>query len=72
LENLAQALRIDDDAADKSLQATLEQCAQTTVRPILTTFSVERRFVALTFSCAINANIMPQRFQPHRWPLRSK
>ncbi|KAJ2924970.1 hypothetical protein H1R20_g12145, partial [Candolleomyces eurysporus] len=42
LENLAQALRIDDDDADKSLQSTLEQCAQTTVRPILTTFSVER------------------------------
>ncbi|KAJ2916526.1 hypothetical protein MD484_g3938, partial [Candolleomyces efflorescens] len=43
LENLAQALRIEDDDTDKRLQSTLEQCAQTTVRPILTTFSVERR-----------------------------
>lgn len=43
LENLAQALRIDDDEAESSLTSTLEQCAQTLVHPILATFSIDRR-----------------------------
>ncbi|KAG2013406.1 hypothetical protein CC2G_010323 [Coprinopsis cinerea AmutBmut pab1-1] len=43
LENLAHALRIDDDAAESSLKSTLEQAAQTIVQPILATFSIDRR-----------------------------
>ncbi|KAH6915231.1 hypothetical protein BKA70DRAFT_570030 [Coprinopsis sp. MPI-PUGE-AT-0042] len=43
LENLAQALRIDDDEAESSLTSTLEQSAQTLVQPILATFSIDRR-----------------------------
>lgn len=45
LENLSQALRIEEGSADAKLQSTLEQCAQTKVRPILTTFSIERKYV---------------------------
>ncbi|KAF6762852.1 hypothetical protein DFP72DRAFT_1061098 [Ephemerocybe angulata] len=43
LESLSRALRVDDADAEATLRSTLEQCAQTTVRPILTTFSVERK-----------------------------
>ncbi|KAJ3550617.1 hypothetical protein NMY22_g347 [Coprinellus aureogranulatus] len=42
LENLSQALRMDDEDTE-AVQATLSQGAQTNVRPILTTFSVERK-----------------------------
>ncbi|TFK29279.1 hypothetical protein FA15DRAFT_632177 [Coprinopsis marcescibilis] len=53
LENLAQALRIDDDDAESSLQATLAQSAQTVVQPILTTFSVDRRCSNPVISVAV-------------------
>ena len=43
LQSLAIALRMEDDS---SLHATLQNSAGTLVQPILTTFSVERRFVA--------------------------
>lgn len=45
LNNLSQALRVDDEDAD-ALQSTLAQGAQTAVRPILTTFSIERKCVS--------------------------
>jgi nucleoporin NUP82 len=46
LQSLAIALRTEDDSSGTSLDATLQQSAGTSVRPILTTFSVERKFVA--------------------------
>lgn len=45
LDNLSQALRMDDEDAE-GVQSTLAQGAQTTVRPILTTFSIERKCVS--------------------------
>jgi len=45
LQSLAIALRTDDDSGGKSLDSALQQSAGTTVQPILTTFSVERKFV---------------------------
>lgn len=47
LDNLSQALRMDDEDAE-AVQSTLAQGAQTTVRPILTTFSIERKCVCPT------------------------
>lgn len=46
LQSLAVALRGDDDSAGTSLDAALQQSAGTSVQPILTTFSVERKLVA--------------------------
>ncbi|KAF9469037.1 hypothetical protein BDZ94DRAFT_1182915 [Collybia nuda] len=43
IQSLAIALRTEDDSAGTSLDTTLQQSAGTSVRPILTTFSVERR-----------------------------
>ncbi|KAG6855012.1 hypothetical protein C0991_005941 [Blastosporella zonata] len=43
LQSLAAALRTDDDSGGTSLDAALQKSAGTTVQPILTTFSIERR-----------------------------
>ncbi|KAF5387691.1 hypothetical protein D9615_000250 [Tricholomella constricta] len=43
LQSLALALRTDDDSAGTSLETALQKSAGTTVQPILTTFSVERK-----------------------------
>lgn len=44
LQSLTTALRSDDDNVEASLNAALQISAQTTVQPILSTFSVERRY----------------------------
>ncbi|RDB22839.1 Nucleoporin nup82 [Hypsizygus marmoreus] len=43
LQSLAIALRSEDDSAGTSLDAALQKSAGTSVQPILTTFSVERK-----------------------------
>ncbi|KAG6911695.1 hypothetical protein DXG01_007945 [Tephrocybe rancida] len=43
LQSLAAALRTDDDSGEASLDAALQNSAGTTVQPILTTFSIERK-----------------------------
>ncbi|KAG5637461.1 hypothetical protein H0H81_004478 [Sphagnurus paluster] len=43
LQSLAIALRMDDDSAGASLDTALKKSAETTVEPILTTLSVERK-----------------------------
>ncbi|KAG5643781.1 hypothetical protein DXG03_009660 [Asterophora parasitica] len=43
LQSLALALRTDDESAGTSLDAALQTSAGTSVQPILTTFSVERK-----------------------------
>jgi nucleoporin NUP82 len=45
LQSLTVALRTEDDNAVTSLTATLKKSSGTAVQPILTTFSVERKFV---------------------------
>lgn len=45
LQSLAFALRTDDSDAGTSLDATLRESAGTAVQPILSTFSIERKFV---------------------------
>lgn len=48
LQSLAIALRTEDDSAGTSLDATLEQSAGASVRPILTTFSIERKYAVFS------------------------
>ncbi|KAG6833726.1 hypothetical protein H0H87_001158 [Tephrocybe sp. NHM501043] len=43
LQDLAAALRADDDSAGTTLDKALHKSAGTTVQPILTTFSIERK-----------------------------
>lgn len=45
LQSLAAALHNDDDSGATSLNVALQQSAGTTVQHILTTFSIERKFV---------------------------
>src|ERR1700720_1362908 len=45
LQNLAAALRTDGDKDRPELAAALQNCGGTIVQPILTTFSVERKYV---------------------------
>lgn len=45
LQSLASALRDDDDDVDTGLTESLKKCGGTDVQPILTTFSVERKYV---------------------------
>lgn len=45
IQGLAVALRSEDDSAGTSLDTALQKSAETSVQPILTTFSVERKFV---------------------------
>lgn len=49
LQSLAIALRTDDESGGTSLDSALQQSAGTTVQPILTTLSVERRLVLLLY-----------------------
>lgn len=47
LQSLAAALRSEDDEDGSELAGALQKCGGTNVQPILTTFSVERRYVKL-------------------------
>jgi len=49
LQGLSAALRVDDES-EKSLTSALQRSLGTVVKPILTTFSVERRFRCFTYS----------------------
>ena len=47
LQSLTMALRADDDPDGNALETTLQESAGTSVHPILTTFSVERKSVKI-------------------------
>jgi len=61
LTSLSQALRSGDDEDDSAVTSTLEQGAQTSVRPILATFSIERKCVGREHCLVIPLTLELQR-----------
>lgn len=50
LQTLGAALRTEDDEEGTELKGALNKCATTNVHPVLTTFSVERKYTSLFYA----------------------
>lgn len=67
LQHLATALREEDD--DAVLDSTLQTPVETLVRPLLTTFSVERKCVDFVNTFLRDVDEISQVVEPYHWHL---